>query len=78
MLKRFLTLPQPRVVGLSMSASEAKWQSPRISHPSKGLNKVEETCYHKATMLTNTPKSGGGGGGLRFRQVMEQSTSNMW
>lgn len=58
-----------------MSASEAKWQCPRISHPPKGLNKVEETCYHEATMLTNTPKSGGG---LRFRQVMEQSTSNMW
>lgn len=34
-------------------------KSPRISHPSKGLNKVEETCYHEATMLTNTPKSGG-------------------
>lgn len=26
MLKRFFTLPQPRVVGLSMSVSEAKWQ----------------------------------------------------
>lgn len=26
MLKRFFTLPQPRVVGLSISVSEAKWQ----------------------------------------------------